>query len=179
MLPPLEGGHLGEVASLARKETNARSEARVREIAAMNIIESTAQARLSRAFRTHARGAIELREYQPQEKVDIWFEPTQKDQSGWRGPAEVLSANSREGNYSVRLQGRTLIRTPQEVRPHIAFFIYMMTFFEAVSADLEFILDVVENLKSNSTTIYGVILSNKDGIQGWHLTNSSLSLIHI
>ena len=173
MLPPLEGGHLGEVASLARKETNARSEARVREIAAMNIIESTAQARLSRAFRTHTRGAIELNEYHPQEKVDIWFEPTQKDQSGWRGPAEVLSANSREGNYSVRLQGRTLIRTPQEVRPHIAFFIYMMTFFEAVSADLEFILDVVENLKSNSTTIYGVILSNKDGIQGWHLTNSS------
>ena len=38
---------------------------------------------------------------------------------------------------------------------------------------VEFILDVAENLKGNSTTIYGVIMTNKDGTQGWHLTNSS------
>ena len=118
MLPPLEGGHSGQVTSMARQGTDARQEARVRELAAANIIEATAKARLARADGYNTRGAIQRQQFKEKDLVDIWFEPTNKDQKGWRGPAETLSVNSAEGNVSVRYQGRTLDRRSQEVRSH-------------------------------------------------------------
>jgi len=115
MLPPLEGGTTGQVESLARPETNARNEARVREMAAINIIESIAKDRLDRAHKSKSRPAIELSGLKPKDLVEIWFEPSHKDLPGWRGPAEILSVNADDGNFSVRLQGRTLIRQNSEV----------------------------------------------------------------
>ena len=119
MLPPLEGGHNGQVDSQARLETNAHNNARVREIVAINIIEATAQARLARVDHSKTRPAAELQEHKPHDLVDIWFEPQNKDTIGWRGPAEILSTNAKEGNYSVRIQGRTLTRQTQEIRAHV------------------------------------------------------------
>ena len=116
MLPPLEGGHSGEIDSMARAETNAHDHARVREVAAINIIEATAHQRLERVDRSNTRPAMELQEFKESDLVDIWFEPLNKDQKGWRGPAEILSINSKDGNYSVRMQGRTLNRQAREVR---------------------------------------------------------------
>ena len=68
---------------------------------------------------------MELAEYKVGDMVNIWFEP-QKDQPGWRGPAELLSINADDGNYSVRIQGRTLLPQAKEVRPHIPYFVDMM-----------------------------------------------------
>ncbi len=41
------------------------------------------------------------------------------DVVGWRGPAEIISVNTDDGNFSVRIEGRTLIRRPQEVRLYV------------------------------------------------------------
>ena len=127
LLPPMEGGHLGQVRSDARVDTNSRHDARVREIAAVNIIEATARARLDRADKTNTRAAVERFEYKPDDNVDIWFEPSNKDQPGWRGPAAVLSVNAREGNITVRIQGRTLTRQIAEIREHIPYLVYSAT----------------------------------------------------
>ena len=56
---------------VARRETNARYEARVREVAAGNIIEATAKARLERTDRHKTRPALELQDYMADDKVDI------------------------------------------------------------------------------------------------------------
>ena len=51
MLPPMEGGHGGQIVDQSRPETSAKNEARIRELAAINIVEATAQKRLERADR--------------------------------------------------------------------------------------------------------------------------------
>ena len=63
LLPPMEGGYQGGVTGdLARVETNSRHAARIREIAATNIIEGNAQARLQRAERSKTRPAQDVAE---------------------------------------------------------------------------------------------------------------------
>ena len=114
ILPPLEAVCTGECA-------DTRSNARVRKVAAANILEATAQQRLERANRHKSRPSLERFQYKPQDLVDIWFEPTNKDSRGWRGPATVLSVQPDEGNITVRVQGRTIDRTTAEVREHISY----------------------------------------------------------
>ena len=116
MLSPLEGGCTGEYA-------DTRGTARIRELAAANILEATAQQRIERADRHKSRPALERFQYKPQALLDIWFEPTNKDSRGWRGPATVLSVQPDEGNITVRVQGRTIDRTTAEVREHISYLI--------------------------------------------------------
>ena len=162
MLPPLEGGHPGQVLAQSRVETNSKNEARVREVAAINIIEATAEARLERVDRYNTRGAMELQDLKPSDIVDIWFEPSTKDMVGWRGPAEILSMNLAEGNYSVRYQGRTLIMMSQEVRPHIAFFTFLCLLHEEVFAQWLFIRDYVEQFKRGFGVVLGVVVKRED-----------------
>ena len=64
MLPPIEGGFLGEIDdSLARPESIIRHQARVREIATISMVEATAKARMERADRCRSRKALQLLEY--------------------------------------------------------------------------------------------------------------------
>eukprot|EP00973_Karenia_brevis_P022294 3067660-Karenia_brevis.AAC.1 len=70
--------------------------------------------RVQRAAKSKTRQATEIQELERGSLVDIWFEPTTKDQPGWRGPAGVASVNAQEGNVSVRYQGRTLDRRRAE-----------------------------------------------------------------
>ena len=135
----------------------------------LGYVRCTAKDRLDRAHRTNIRGAMQLGEYKPQEKVDIWFEPTTKDQCGWRGPAEVLSANTSEGNYSVRIQGRTLIRRPQEVRPHIPYFTYLTLVFAEFGSYWQKVKEYAEGIKAGVMITLGVVMTKK----GWQLTKIS------
>ena len=64
-------------------------------------------------------------EHQPGDLVDIWYDPPNKDTPGWRGPAQISSVNEDEGNITVRFQGRTLDRRPQEVRVHVPYLVYL------------------------------------------------------
>ena len=75
MLPPLEGGCTGEYA-------DTRGTARIRELAAANILEATVQQRTERADRHKSRPALERFQYKPQDLVDVWFEPTKIQEVG-------------------------------------------------------------------------------------------------
>ena len=55
ILPPFEGGTTGQTDGNARLETNAKHEARTREIAACAIIEGTASKRMKRAEKSKTR----------------------------------------------------------------------------------------------------------------------------
>ena len=63
---------------------------RIREVALQKIIESTAQARIHRALRSHTTTPGEVLNYQPGDLVDYHRPPSSKDLSGWHGPATVV-----------------------------------------------------------------------------------------
>ena len=73
--------------------------------------------------------AQERCEYQPKGLGDIWYEPTNKEVSGWRGPAQVATVNRDEGNVTVRFQGRTLDRKTSDVRVRIPYLVYATGLF--------------------------------------------------
>ena len=110
--------------SPARTETQCRQAARVREVSATCLIEANARAIVERADRSKTRGCVELSDHKPGDRVDLWFEPKNKDQRGWRGPGAIASINAEDGNFSIRFQGRTLDRRNQEVRPHIDYLVF-------------------------------------------------------
>ena len=76
---------------------------------------------MDRADRHNTRPAVERQEYKVGDLVDLWYEPLNKDTSGWRGPGKVHSLQPNEGVVTVRYQGRSLDRRAQEVRPHIPY----------------------------------------------------------
>eukprot|EP00971_Amphidinium_carterae_P015242 300681-Amphidinium_carterae.1 len=73
------------------------NEARMREIATISIIEENSRQRLARAMRHQTRPSAEELDYRVGELVDIWFPPSNKEVSGWKGPAKVLSVQHAEG----------------------------------------------------------------------------------
>ena len=175
ILPPQEGGTTaqqngGTAVECNRGFTDGKHQARVREIAAINIIEANAKSRLDRASNSNTRAALELTDFSVGDVVDIWFEPVHKDMRGWRGPAEILSVHAAEGNVNVRMQGRTLSRRAQEVRPHIPYFPVMMALQSEQMDDWYVLKKQCEDLKEGTVKTYGMILLDA----GWHLTKVSL-----
>ena len=156
----------GEIDSQARTETNVRHHARVREIAAMNIIEATARVRLVRADKHSIRPAAELLQFSPGELCDIWFEFLNKHQSGWRGPSEVLSVNAAEGNVSVPIQGRTLNRRISEIREHIPYLVFAGIVRSEDLLVMFHLQHSTESLEHKQIRIYGLTQSAK----GWTTT---------
>jgi len=169
MLPPIEGGHGGQVASHARAETGMRDEARVREIEAGSIIESIARTRLTRADDSQSRSSLERAEHKVGDLVDIWFEPVNKDSKGWRGPAEIKSINEDVSNVSVRMQGRTLDRRPQEIREHIPYLVYSIILSAEHFSHWQRIEYTCEQMAIGSVKIYGAIYDK----EGWRMTSVS------
>ena len=109
ILPSIAEGTVGEMEdSLARGETHSRYQARVREIATSKIVEASAKQRMQLVDTRRARPSMQLSDIQIGQEVDIWFDPSQKDQPGFRGPAKVASIQPQENVVTVRYQGRTL-----------------------------------------------------------------------
>eukprot|EP00971_Amphidinium_carterae_P351093 6491908-Amphidinium_carterae.1 len=97
---------------------------RLREVAIESIVQESQRARMQRALRHRTRKPIEMKNLSVGMPVDIWYEPTNKETGGWRGPATVASIQESEGNITVRYQGRTLDRRAQEVREHIIYHVF-------------------------------------------------------
>ena len=132
ILPRLEGGYIVELEASKRtgvplhemSRASQGDKARIREISAGNVIGVAAQKRLGQANRHKTVAPVELQGYSVGDLVDIWFDPHPKEQSGWRGPAEIAAINSDEGDITVRFQGGTVNRKHQEVTPHIAYLVF-------------------------------------------------------
>ena len=178
ILPPLEGGYTGQRDDeLGRPGTAARNVARIKEISSTNIIEATARRRIERANASRTLAPIEAKQYQPGEEVDVWFDPSEKDLSGWRGPGQVATVNSEEANITVRYQGKSLERRHQEVRVHIPYFVfaYLMNIDNLVHYDM--VRDTCEQLNHGSMMTVGLVWSQaQNGMNaGWRLTSATSS----
>ena len=55
----------------------------------------------------------------PGTQVDIWVQPPKSTQDGWRGPAELLSAERRAGSAIVNHQGKPKLVPLRYIRKHI------------------------------------------------------------
>ena len=57
-------------------------------------------------------------------RIDIWREPEQKDQTGWRGPAEMIKLNATENKAIVEWRGNPMLIPLRHCRPHVGFVAY-------------------------------------------------------
>ena len=144
----------------------------VREVAAMNIVEATARQRMARADRHNTRPAIQRMQYKPRDLVDVWFEPSTKDQKGWRGPAEILSINADDGNVTVRIQGRTIDRQSSEVREHIPYLVFASALLEDQCKHLRFLQEYCMSLECKKLKLFGLLLQL---VTGWQYTKATES----
>ena len=172
MLPPLEGGHVQEYDDETQgPNSELRHQAKVRELAAINMIEVLAKWRIQRASKSRTRGAMNLKEINQGDIVDLWIKPEKKGVEGWRGPGQVIEVNSDEGNVSIRYQGRIRDRKAQEVRLHIPY----LVFLSASTTHLEqwrILKSACEEIPYSTSQVYGVIQT--DGKKpGWYLTKRS------
>ena len=49
---------------------------------------------MERAQKHRTRQSIQQYDYKRDDLVDVWFEPSNKDSKGWRGPGKILSVNT-------------------------------------------------------------------------------------
>eukprot|EP00974_Lingulodinium_polyedra_P000275 25781-Lingulodinium_polyedra.AAC.1 len=87
---------------------------RLREIAVQSMVDLTARQRIERAARAKTRRATESLELMPGGQVEFHRPPVSKDDSGWRGPASVVSIDS--GTVTIRWQERFMQVRTQDIR---------------------------------------------------------------
>ena len=77
--------------------------------------------------------------------VDIWRAPSNKDLSGWRGPAVVTYVNHDQGNVAVRWQGRSMVCQFPGIRRHM-FFFFLIASASVASPAMKYVIDKAEKL---------------------------------
>ena len=88
------------------------------------MVEASAHERMQRALGSRTRPAIELNNLAPGDEVDIFRPPNTKDESGWRGPAQVVELI--DGGAAVRWQGRYMRVRSQDLRRSLAYVLLFM-----------------------------------------------------
>ena len=101
-----------------------RHHLRVREIADGVGIQEAAQLRLERALASKTRLASEQLELSQGDLVDFYRQPATKDESGWRGPAEVFETP--DPSIVIRWQGRHLQVRTQDLRRALVYFVFTL-----------------------------------------------------
>ena len=91
------------------------TEARVREIALQSMIEATLQARIGRELKASTKHPGETI-YKPGDLVEYHRESSQKDVSGWLGPADVLEVLADQGQLLVKHRGEKIRCRCQDAR---------------------------------------------------------------
>jgi len=111
MLPPISvDEHDSEIVGA--------TEARVREIALQSMIEATSQARVGHALKASTKLPGETI-YRPGDIVEYHRESSQKDVSGWLGPADVLEVFADQGQLLIKHKGEEIRCRFQDARHFI------------------------------------------------------------
>ena len=92
------------------------------------MIQGAAQLRLERALTSNTRLATEKLELSQGDLVDFYRQPATKDESGWRGPAEVVEAPGPP--IVIRWQGRHLQVRTQDLRRALVYFVFTLLAFQ-------------------------------------------------
>ena len=101
--------------------------ARVRELAIQTITEETARQRLRTALKTPTRPSGEEMEFKVGDRVEYFREPSNKDVSGWRGPATIVDMSRLEsGRVGIRTSTDQICRT-QDIRHRLVYLAELST----------------------------------------------------
>ena len=93
------------------------------------MVQETAQLIIERALESKSRLSMQQLELEPGQLVDFWRKPATKDESGWRGPATVISIGDRGGEPSpatIQWQGSKLSVRTQDLRRSLVYFTALM-----------------------------------------------------
>ena len=110
---------------LGHEDTNVvdvRDSERIRSKAIQAMLQATSESKTQRANKSKTRAAGEMLELANGDLVDFYREPISKDNSGWLGPATVIDLTQlKEGQLTVRWQGRAILCRVQDVRRALIF----------------------------------------------------------
>ena len=85
-------------------------------------MQAIAEAKARRAEQTKTRRSGELLQLEPGDVVEFWRKASTKDIEAWHGPAVVADVTSlRDGQVSVRWQGRVITCRLQDIRRALAY----------------------------------------------------------
>ena len=148
---------------------------RLRLIAKSMIMQGIIEERIARANRTRVEKQ-DLKALKESDTVDIYRLPDRKDQSGWRGPADLLKIS--DGTAIVVWNGLPYIISLRHVRQHIGYSIRThMTYFhnnsyteQAFAAfptteSLWALMDNIDSTTPGTTTTIGKIVDDNGIIQ--------------
>ena len=137
---------------------------RLREIAVASMLEHSAKERIERAKTSQTRVATEQLELKANDLVDIYRTPRTKDNTGWRGPCRVVSAE--DGQVNVQWNGRIIACRVQDVRRALMYPVLLQERNEDVA--FEMIRKHATGLKDNADTFMIVHTP-----QGWQLSQAA------
>lgn len=138
-----------------------RHAARLRATAISTIAENTARERLRGAWKTHTRPTGEELKFNVGDSVEYYREPTNRDVSGWRGPAVVADLTRLEhGRVGIRTSTDQVINCRvQDVRHRLA---YLQELQAPISSQpgkaQEYLQSSLEELKPGTVMILGQVL---------------------
>ena len=136
---------------------------RLRELALQSIVAATAQDRVQRALTTQTRVSGEVMDYRTGESVDIFRQPASKEQSGWRGPCEIVSvANVSDGYIEVKYHGRALSVRIQDIRRALVY----VTLLDDDYPQLRTLQQHILEMKPGSFQTFAVV----HDVKGWVLS---------
>ncbi|CAE8728215.1 unnamed protein product, partial [Polarella glacialis] len=149
---------------MGAKETNPgvfEHALRLRMIASTAIQRSIMEDRLARA--QHVRPQQhDIKDFIPRvTAVDLYRQPAQKGESGWRGPADLLDINPENGAAVVRHQGYPYTVPLRHVRKRTELYSTQVHEEEDVNS-LFRLMDIVHGVTEGKTFIQGLVLNKEN-----------------
>ena len=131
-----------------------RHAAKLRALAISTITENTARERLRSALKTHTKPS-------GGDRAEYYREPTQKDVSGWRGPATVVDLTRLEhGRVGVRTSTDQVLNCRvQDIRHRLAYLSELQAPLSSSSGKAqEYLQETIEQLKLGTVLILGHVM---------------------
>ena len=132
--------------------------ARVRELAVQTITEETARQRLRTALKTPTRPSGEEMEFKVGDSVEYFREPSNKDISGWRGPATIVDMSRLESRrVGIRTNTDQILNCrTQDIRHRLVYLAELSTEMSSQAGQAQQQLQqALEQLTAGSTVTLG------------------------
>lgn len=138
--------------------------AQAREIAVQTIAEESARQRLRTAIKTPTRPAGEELECKVGDSVEYYREPTNRDLSGWRGPATITDLTRLEhGRVAIRTNADQVLNCRvQDIRRRLAYLMELTAPMTSHAGRAQsYLQDVLETIKPGTTFVLGQVRSTE------------------
>ena len=139
--------------------------ARVRELAIQTITEETARQRLRTALKTPTRPSGEEMEFKVGDSVEYFREPSNKDISGWRGPATIVDMSRLEsGRVGIRTSTDQVLNCrTQDIRHRLVYLAELSTEMSSQAGQAQqHLQQALEQLTAGSTATLGQTKQDND-----------------